>query len=114
MLCPQNGLSFQRHQPLFWHLQRSRPIVAMRDGRYSLVAEPDYELSKDNLFNESWIPQIKAGTYKNYQLFDLEADPSQTKDLAATQPERVEQMKSQLLKINTSVMADATDWHLKP
>jgi len=114
MLCPQNGVSFQRHQPLFWHLQRSRPIVAIRDGRYSLVAEPDYELSKHNLFNESWIPQIKKGTYTNYQLFDLEADPSQKKDLAATQPERMEQMKSQLLKINASVMADGTDWHLKP
>ncbi len=27
---------FQRHQPLFCHLQKSRPIVAMRDGPYSL------------------------------------------------------------------------------
>ena len=79
-----------------------------------MVAEPDYELSKDNLFNENWIPQIKAGTYKNYRLFDLEADPSQTEDLAAAQPERLEQMKAALLKINASVMADGTDWHLKP
>jgi arylsulfatase A len=114
VLSKQTGVSFNRHQPLFWHLQKSRPIVAMRDGRFSLVAEPDYELSKDNMFNESWIPRIKSGAYKNFQLFDLETDPSQTKDLAATQPERLEQMKAQLLRINASIMADGTDWHLKP
>ena len=34
--------AFDRHQPLFWHLQKSRPIVAMRDGDFSLVADPAY------------------------------------------------------------------------
>lgn len=112
MLCQQTDVGFHRCQPLFWHLQKSRPIVAMRDGRFSLVAERDYEFSKDNMFKESRIPRIKAGSYKNLQLFDLEADTSQTTDLAAAQPERLEQMKSQLLKINASVMSDGADWHL--
>jgi arylsulfatase A len=31
---------FKRHQPLFWHLQKSRPIVAMRDGDFSLGGQP--------------------------------------------------------------------------
>ena len=39
-----NPEAFSRHQPMFWHLQKSRPMVAMRDGNYSLVADPDYEL----------------------------------------------------------------------
>ncbi len=104
---------FIRHQPLFWHLQRSKPIVAMRDGKYSLVAQRDYELSADNMFQESWIPKIKQGGYKNFQLFDLKQDPNQTHDLAAENPELLQRLKSKLLEINSSIMADAHDWHLQ-
>ena len=101
---------FTRHQPLFWHLQKSRPIVAMRDGDYSLTADPDYELSTVNMFDESWIPQIRQGGYTNFQLFDLKNDPNQSTDLAKDQPERVEQMKKKLMEINESVMADGVVW----
>ena len=110
LLRPRAGVEFVRHQPLFWHLQKSRPIVALRDGRWSLTADPDYELSTDNLFREAWIPAIKSGGYQNWQLFDLEADPGQTTNLAATQPEVHARLKAQLLDINASVMADGADW----
>lgn len=101
---------FTRHQPLFWHLQRSRPIVAMRDGDFSLVADPNYELPTDNMFDENWIPAIRKGGYTNYRLFDLKNDPGQTHDLAADQPGRVEEMKKKLLEIHVSVMSDGTVW----
>ncbi|MCR9198176.1 MAG: sulfatase-like hydrolase/transferase [Planctomycetaceae bacterium] len=104
---------FTRHQPLFWHLQKSRPIVAMRDGRYSLVAEPDYELSTSNMFQEAWIPAIKSGGYRNYQLFDLQSDPRQTRNIAGVHPELVARLKQKLLQINHSIMQDGADWHLK-
>lgn len=104
---------FNRHQPLFWHLQKSRPIVAMRDGKYSLVADPDYELSRNNMFNEAWIHKVKHGGYTNFQLFDLSVDPNQEKDLADSQPEVLMRLKKKLLEINASVMADGHDWHLK-
>ena len=105
--------SFDRHQPLFWHLQKSRPIVAMRDGKYSLVAEPDYELSKSNMFQEAWIPKIKSGGYTGWKLYDLESDPNQTKDLAGEKTELLEKLKKKLLEINRSIMADGADWHEK-
>ena len=72
---------FQRHQPMFWHLQKSRPMVAMRDGDFSLVANPDYEISQSNMFQESWIPRVKNGGYKDFQLFDLNKDPGRLKIL---------------------------------
>jgi len=105
--------SFIRHQPLFWHLQRSRPIVAMRDGKFSLVAEPDYGLSTENLFREAWIPKIKKGGYKNFQLFDLDQDPGQENNIADANPERLEALKKKMLSINASIMADGADWHLE-
>ena len=105
--------TFTRHQPLFWHLQKSRPIVAMRDGDYSLVADPDYELSPNNMFQEAWIPKIKQGGYTNFQLFNLKSDPNQTTDIAAKQPQRLARMKETLVSINASIMADGEDWHLR-
>jgi arylsulfatase A len=104
---------WQRERPLFWHLQKSRPIVAMRDGNYVLVADPDYDLSTSNMFNETWIPKIKRGGYTNYQLFDLESDPRQTQNLSTTHPELLREMKEDLLRINASIMADGADWHLQ-
>jgi arylsulfatase A len=108
-----SGGNFQRHQPLFWHLQKSRPIVAMRDGDYNLVADPDYEISRSNMFQEQWIPKIKSGGYTNFRLFNLREDPGQTKDLSQQMLEKCETMKRELLRINDSIMADGADWHLK-
>ena len=105
--------SFKRHQPMFWHLQKSRPIVAMRDGDFSLVANPDYEISTSNMFQEHWIPRVKDGGYKDFQLFDLSKDPGQKQNIASEYPELLKNLKSKLLQINQSVMADGTDWHLQ-
>lgn len=111
-LLTGGDVPFVRRQPFFWHLQRSRPIVALRDGPWSLVAEPDYELSSDNLFREEWIPAIKQGGYRGFQLFNLEHDPAQERDLAAAEPETLVRLRDRLLTLNASIMADAADWHL--
>ncbi len=76
------------------------------------MAEPDYELSTHNMFNEAWIPAIKTGGYTNYQLHNLREDPSQEHDLANEKPELLARMKKQLLDINQSIMADGPDWHI--
>ena len=104
---------FERHQPLIWHLQKSNPIIAMRDGNYSLVASPDYEISTNNMFQEAWIPKIKQGGYRNFQLFDLEKDPGQTTDIAKKFPDLLEILKQKMLSINASIMKEAYDWHLE-
>ncbi len=112
-LLTGSGQAFQRHQPLYWHLQKARPIVAIRDGDYSLVADPDYELSTSNMFQEEWIPKIKSGTYTNFRLYDLAEDPQQQRDIADEHPDLLDQLKAKLQAINASVMADGADWHRK-
>lgn len=104
---------FERPQPLFWHLQKSRPIVAVRDGDYVMVADPDFDLSTNNMFDEAWIPVIKSGQYTNYQLYNLASDPSQTTNIAQAEPEIFESLKLQLNQINASIMRDGADWHLR-
>ena len=106
---PQN---FKRLQPFFWHFAESKQIVGIRDGNYSLLAYPDYEFSKGEKFNEAWIPTIKEGGYRDFELYDLDNDPMQKDDLAIQRPELLLSLKNKLLKINASVMAEGSDWHL--
>lgn len=104
---------WRREKPMFWHLQKSRPIVAMRQGQFVIVADPDYELSTSNMFDERWIPEIKKGGYKNFRIYDLHADPKQTTDLAESRGNLLREMKKTLLEINQSVMRNGEDWHLR-
>ncbi len=63
-----------------------------------------------NMFNEAWIPAIKAGTYGRFELFDQAVDPSQKIDISKQKPEVFARLKRQLLDLHASVMADAPDW----
>ena len=63
-----------------------------------------------NMFNESWIPAIKAGTYGRYELFDMAQDSGQKQDVSKQHPDIVAKLKEQMQEINQSVMADAPDW----
>ena len=66
-----------------------------------------------NMFNESWIPAIKGGSYTRFELYNLARDPAQKNNVAAEHPAVLSRLKHELLKINASVMADGPDWHLK-
>ena len=107
--APKN---FKRLQPFFWHFAESKQIVGIRDGNYSLLAYPDYEFSNGEKFNEAWIPTIKEGGYRDFELYDLDNDPMQKNDLAKQRPELLLSLKNKLLNINASVMAEGSDWHL--
>lgn len=72
----------------YWQWNRYAPVAtcnaAMRDGRWKLVR-----------------PAIAA-----MELFDIEADPSEEHDLAASEPARVERMEASLGAWFESVEAD--------
>jgi len=109
-----NPDGFSRLQPFYWHVHRSKPIVAIRDGDYSLIAHRDNdELPLTNRTDEAWIPLIKEGGYQGYELYDLKKDPKQTTDLASRYPEKLQELKRKLLDINASVMTNGYDWHME-
>ena len=63
-----------------------------------------------SMFQESWIPAIKKGSYQRFELFDLEKDPSQKRNIAKIEPETFERLRTNLLELRASVMRDAPDW----
>lgn len=67
------GRTAEREQPLFWEWRNGQ---AVRDGRWKLV--------RDGL-NSPW------------DLYDLEADPTETTNLAAEHPEKVREMEAMFL-----------------
>ncbi|PHS00460.1 MAG: hypothetical protein COA78_23915 [Blastopirellula sp.] len=56
---------FVRHQPLFWLLPAAGPTVAMRDGKFCLVAQRDYEFPRDNKALAAFRKQMKDTLIKN-------------------------------------------------
>jgi len=65
-----------------------------------------------NRFQEAWIPKIKAGGYRKFELYNLENDLAQRTDVADKHPIVLERLRKQLIDITASVMADGPDWHL--
>ncbi len=82
---------------------------------HTTFTSPEYSRMKGQLirmttFHETWIPIIKAGGFKRFELYDLVADPKQTKDISRQRPEITARLKETLLALHKSVMADAPDW----
>ncbi|OPZ11682.1 MAG: Choline-sulfatase [candidate division BRC1 bacterium ADurb.BinA364] len=64
------GEAIERAQPLFWEHEGNR---AVRDGKWKIVSK----------YKEPW------------ELYDIEADRTELRDLAAEHPELLERMKAQ-------------------
>jgi arylsulfatase A-like enzyme len=69
--------NFSRQKPMYWYLpvaNRRGPPIAVRDGNWKLLMEPD-------------------GT--NAELFDLSSDPNEQHNLVAQEPAVVERLAAQ-------------------
>ena len=85
----------------------------IRDGDYCLTADPEIDLSRQNMFKEEYIGDIKKTGLINFQLFNLRKDPHQDHDLASQEPERLVKMKEQMQTLHREVVAEAFDWRLE-
>tara|TARA_R110000868_G_scaffold1647_4_gene13290 strand:+ start:14266 stop:15672 length:1407 start_codon:yes stop_codon:yes gene_type:complete len=106
-----NGDDLTRDKPLYWFYASSRPIVSIRDGDLSLVANPELDIPQDNLFNEEWIGLVKTSRLTHFRLFNLINDPGQNFELKASDyPEDFESMKMKLIQLHGEIVNEALDW----
>jgi arylsulfatase A len=82
--------TLHRSQPLYWRLHMApNAKIALRSGDWKILA--DAELQK-------------------FELFNLRTDERETTDLAATEPERLEELKQLLIKHNAAIDSEGPDW----
>ncbi len=104
------GEGIAREKPLYWFYSPSRPVCVIRDGDYSMIADPDIELSRNNMFLEEYIGPIKRAKLVNFRLYNLRRDPAQQTDLAAAEPAVFARLKKAILELHADVIAEAHDW----
>ncbi|MCP5109504.1 MAG: sulfatase-like hydrolase/transferase, partial [bacterium] len=102
--------ALSRLKPLYWFYSPSRPVCVIRDGDYALIADPEIELSKDNMFLEEYIGPIKETKLTNFRLFHLPSDAGQQNDLSAQEGETYRLMKEKMLTLHAEVVQEAYDW----
>lgn len=110
LLPALQGKPLQREKPLYWFYSPSRPVCVVRQDDWSLVADPTLDLSRDNMFREAFIGDIKATELTNFRLYNVRTDPGQEHDLAAEHPERFEAMKQAMHDMHRDVVNEAVDW----
>lgn len=91
LLPALSGQTLTRSQPLYWRTHISSP-----DCRVALRVD-DWKIVGDS-------------TLTNFLLFDLGADPQEKNNLASSEPEVFERMKTRLLEHDAAVLADGPDW----
>ncbi len=104
------GQAFERAKPLYWFYNPSRPVCVIRDGDYCLIADPEIDLPRQNMFKEAFIGDIKKTALINHRLFNLRDDPGQENDLSEAQPERLRKMVAAMETLHRDVMEEAIDW----
>jgi arylsulfatase A len=88
------GDPVQRERPLFWrNASGKNPYrVAIRDGDWKLLSD---------------------SKHTKFLLYNITKDPSETTDLSAQEPERLQRMKKQLIEYDFEVLKDGPDWWRK-
>lgn len=113
-----------REVPLFWWLWHARGgfETAMRIGNYKLLAtmvpQKDPGNINDAVHPEGWsiLQFIKQAELSRFTLYNLEKDPAEQNNLAATQPKRFERLKNRMVALYEEIQAEgpAIDMYRNP
>ena len=110
------GRPLRREKPLLWCYYRglNERRVALRDGRWKLLARlVDAEggtLKPANNVHAGNIEAVRSARLDDVQLYDLEADLGETRDLAAERPEVLARLRPRLEAAYAELVADSPVW----
>ena len=107
------GKSVVREQPLYWHFNRatSTAKVALRSGDWKILAALDQSpAQRSNDITEEGEREFKSASLIHFELYNLKEDIGETKDLAATQPAKLEELRAVLQPLYEQVRAESPIW----
>lgn len=105
------GQPVARKTPLYWSMWGGRGWCqyAMRDGDWKILAETE-PLPKDR----SVMDHIKRARLVRYELYNLQRDPNETKDLAPANGKTFERMKARFLELHEDIRAEGPVYDMEP
>jgi len=84
-----SGKPVERKVPFYWRYHKHEVNIAMRQGDWKILTPTDFS---------------------RFELYNLKEDVSESEDLAAQEPERLEAMKQTLIELNAQIEAEGPDW----
>lgn len=107
-----SGGTVNRSTPLYWHFNQAAggPQVALRSGDWKILATLDKPAQAGTALNERTEGDFKSAESVEFQLYNLREDIGETRDLATSQPEKMNEMKALLLAKYHEVRAESPTW----
>lgn len=101
------GDPFLREKPLFWNIAYTHsPNMALRFGKYALLGYFDPIESADE-YKQDW---IKSATLTSFELYDLDIDPRQERDLKYQDYELFILLRDRMTAILEDIQEDSPTW----
>jgi arylsulfatase A len=107
------GKSVTRSTPLYWHFNRAAgaPKVALRVGDWKILATLDRSPARrTNDITEEEERDFKEAELSGFELYNLRHDVAESKDRAAEEPARLEELKKLLVAKYREVRAESPTW----
>lgn len=102
-----------RERPLYWFFYRLNPSLAIRDGKWSLVAETnDAHRPKTHALIAEDMPAILASEPVSFQLYDLSSDLAQQHGVGGQHEAILGDLQAKSRSIHRDVMADGVRWEI--
>lgn len=112
-LLTGKSATLERETPLYWFFYRMNPSLALREGRWVLIAETnDAGREKTHPIIAADMPFIKASKPTKFMLYDLDSDLPQKTDVADLHPEIVERLSRKLVRMHADVLSESPFWDI--
>jgi arylsulfatase A len=108
-----SGLPIQRKTPLYWHYFNAlgEPKAAMRIGNWMILGAWDQQERTAGVgFSQEAMKHIKQSRLVDFELYNLRADPTQQRNLASEDPQRLEKLSDMLKRKHAEVQQEGPVW----
>lgn len=104
---------FTRPTPLYWYFYRLNPSIALRDGKWAMVATTDdAKRPKAHQLLREDMPFVLKSKPVQWELYDLSRDRGQRKNLADEEPQELQRMTRMLDVLHANVLANGVRWEI--
>jgi arylsulfatase A len=105
------GKPVQRLKPLYWQYLFTRtPQVALRDGPWKILARLGGLAATPTIIDETHDHLLKRAKLIDFELYNLERDPAEKRELSSALPAKFAELKAALQAFHGEVRAEGSLW----